>query len=383
MKNQNLNILMLHSSSDVYGASKIFLITASLLKKNNYNVTVVLSDDGPLIQQLRDLQIEVIILKLGILRRKYFNINGLINRYSAFSTAKKKLVEIINQKKIGIVYSNTAGVLVGAFAAKKCNVKHIWHIHEIIEKPALFSLIIGTVINNYSDKVMVVSEEVKKHWCKHIGVNKILTIHNGLDYSEYSIGKSSIREELNIQPNEILIGMVGRVNAWKGQKYFLELATGLAKQFNNIKFLMAGDAYPGYEYLQDELKEIIINSGLQHTVLNLGFRTDIPNILKGLDIFILPSILPDPLPTVVLEAMASHKPVVATEHGGALEMVDNMNTGILIPWNNAETAIKRFSYLIADSQAREKMGNNANKRVHQFFSKELYEKSILDVLKFN
>ncbi|MFC4210400.1 glycosyltransferase family 4 protein [Pedobacter lithocola] len=383
MKNQNLNILMLHSSSDVYGASKIFLITAALLKKNNYNVTAVISDEGPLISELRDQQIEVIVLKLGILRRKYFNLSGLINRYSAFTAAKQKLVDIINQKKIGTVYSNTAGVLVGAFAAKKCNIKHIWHIHEIIEKPALFSLIIGKVINNYSDKVLVVSEEVKKHWSKHIDANKILTIHNGLDYSEYSIVQSSIRKELNIQPHEILIGMVGRVNAWKGQKYFVELATILTKQFNNVKFLMAGDAYPGYEFLQAELNNIIANSGLKHKVLNLGFRNDIPNILNGLDIFVLPSILPDPLPTVVLEAMASHKPVIATAHGGALEMVDNMNTGFLIPWNNAEDAAKCFSYLITDAPTRIKMGNNASKRVHELFSKERYEISILDALKFN
>jgi len=383
MKNQHPNILMLHSSSDVYGASKIFLITASLLKKNGYNVTAVLSDDGPLIQQLTASGIEVIVLKLGILRRKYFNISGLFNRYSAFKTAKKRLIEIINQKKIDTVYSNTAGVLVGAFAAKKCKVKHIWHIHEIIEKPALFSLIIGKVINRYSDKVLVVSDEVKKHWSKHIERKKILTIHNGLDYSEYAIDQSSIRQELNIQPQHILIGMVGRVNAWKGQKYFLELATQLTKQFNNIKFVMAGDAYPGYEYLQDELKEIIIKRGLQNTVLDLGFRKDIPNILKGLDIFILPSILPDPLPTVVLEAMASNKPVVATAHGGALEMVDNMNTGILIPWNDAETAVKSFSQLISDGQLRKKMGDNGHKRVNQFFSKEQYEKCIINALEFN
>jgi len=383
MADKPKNILMLHSSSDIYGASKIFFITATILQQENYNVFTILSEEGPLADQLRAANINVIICRLGILRRKYFNVKGMLNRLQALIKARKKIIKIVEQNNIDILYSNTAGVLIGAFVAKKCKIKHIWHIHEIIERPALFSKLVGKLINKYSDKVIVVSNEVKKHWSKHISGNKLVTIHNGMDYTPFTTATSSIKEEINVKEGEVLIGMIGRVNHWKGQKFFLQMASLLARQFPNVRFLLAGDPYPGYEHLHTEMHEIIKNENLGEKVVDLGFRTDVPNILKGLDIFILPSILPDPLPTVVLESMACGRPVIATKHGGALEMVDDQHTGILIPWDDAETAVKNFSFLINDVAAREKMGNAGMDRVQKMFSKEQYKTSILNIIHNN
>jgi glycosyltransferase involved in cell wall biosynthesis len=375
--NQPKSILMLHGSSDIYGASKIFLITATLLQEENYKIFTVLSEEGPLADQLRAADINVIICRLGILRRKYFSVKGMINRFSVLRKARKNLIKIVKQHQIDIVYSNTAGVLIGAFVAKSCKIKHIWHLHEIIERPAIFSKLIGSLINKYSDKVIVVSNEVKKHWAKHIHADKMVTIHNGMDYTAFTSAISSIRDETNVREDEVLIGMIGRVNQWKGQKYFLQIASLLAKQFPNVRFLLAGDAYPGYEYLHQELHDIIKKENLSSKVTDLGFRTDVPNILKGLDIFILPSILPDPLPTIVLESMACGRPVVATAHGGALEMVDAPNTGVLIPWNDAELAVKKFASLINDVITRENMGKAGKERVLNLFTKKQYETNIL------
>lgn len=374
------SIMMLHGSSDIYGASKIFFNTAVLLHENGYKVYIVLSEDGPLGDMLRGAGITVLICKLAILRRKYFNLKGLMNRYVAFKNARKVLDEIVEQHNIEMIYSNTAAVLVGAFVAKKRNIKHIWHLHEIIEKPFYFSKLMGSIINRYSNKVIVVSGEVKKHWRKYVAEHKIITIHNGLDYLPYTTSVSSIKNELGIEDDQILIGMVARVNLWKGQKYFLKLAALLAKKYNNVRFVLAGDTYPGYEYLQDELNEIIKAEGLGNVVFDLGFRSDIPNILKGLDIFVLPSISPDPLPTVVLEAMASGRPVIATSHGGALEMVDDFNTGILIPWDDSKIAADYISHLVRDQDARKKMGAAGEQRVLDLFSKKQYDKHLLQTV---
>jgi glycosyltransferase involved in cell wall biosynthesis len=374
------SILMLHSSSDIYGASKILFITASILQANNYKVYIVLSEEGPLSSQLREADIEVIICRLGILRRKYFSVKGLLNRLKVLVKARKQLIDIVKQNHIDIIYSNTTGVLIGAFVAKRCGIKHIWHIHEIIENPPFFSKLIGKLTNKYSDKVIVVSDEVKKHWSKRVDERKLITIHNGMDYSTFVNAESTIRQEIGVNDGEVLIGMIGRVNQWKGQKYFLQIAIALAAKFKNVRFVFAGDAYPGYEYLQDELHDIIKSQNLCGVVTDLGFRADVPNLLKGLDIFILPSILPDPLPTVVLEAMACGKPVIGTAHGGALEMVADKKTGILIPWDDAEIAVNYFSFLINDIDARKKMGNAGQQRVLDLFSKDQYEKNILKTL---
>lgn len=138
-----MKILLLHSSSDLYGASKILLGIVQLLKKKNHRVWVVLSEEGPLSAALTAAGATVVYIRLGILRRKYVSPSGIINRIITIRKATKQLQQIITEQGIERVYSNTSGVLAGAFAAAACKVPHIWHVHEIIENPRWFRFLLG------------------------------------------------------------------------------------------------------------------------------------------------------------------------------------------------------------------------------------------------
>ncbi len=370
-------ILLLHSSSDLYGASKILVNTVLSLKNAGYVVHVILSESGPLLQELERHDVQVQVVKLGILRRKYMNVTGIINRLDAVYKAYRVLSRLVKAEKYDIIYSNTTAVLVGYLVAKLTKTKHIWHVHEIIEKPAFFSKFIGSLLKR-SDLVIVVSDQVRISWAKVLGESfqKIKVIYNGLDYSSYLSSQSHLKAELGLSNDKFLIGMIGRVNSWKGQKYFLNIASLLTKKNDNYHFVMVGDAFPGYEYLYDELRAVETDLDLTSKVANLGFRTDIPNILTGLDLFILPSILPDPLPTVVLESMAAGTPVVATKHGGALEMVADAITGTFIPWDNAEVAANIIHDLVISGKTSQ-FGVAGKLRVLDEFSIEAFNENLV------
>lgn len=374
-----MKILILHTASDLYGASKILLIVTEILVRKKHTPIVVLSEDGPLVSELRKLNIEVHIVRLGILRRKYFNVPGLFNRLAVSFKAWNILSKLIDEEKPEIIYSNTAGVLLGAFLARKKGIKHIWHVHEIITEPALFTKIIGYLLNNFSHKVLVVSDAVKLHWQQTVDPNRLIRVYNGIDMAPFHEKSSTLRDELHISSETLIIGMIGRVNHWKGQDYFLKIAKNLSDKYPDLHFIMAGDAFPGNENLVEELNQNIKTLGLEHKVFNIGYRTDIVNILNALDIFVLPSTLPDPFPTVILEAMSAGKAVIATKHGGAPEMIEDGESGVLIPVRDAETAAKKISVLIENEALRIKMGNSAEYQVQKLFSKEAFEKSILDV----
>jgi len=369
------NILMRHGSSDLYGASKIFLESVRALKHAGFGVVVVLSEDGPLVEELNAWKADVHIHKLGILRRKYFNARGLLNRVKTTLKAKAFLEELMVKKNITHIYSNTSAVLVGAFLARKKRVKHIWHLHEILFSPRWFVRRMGKIINRNADKVIVVSQAVWDNWKDKVDESKMLLLHNGIDYQPYLQSKTNIRTEIPGSEGKILIGMIGRINHWKGQSYFLDIAQKLVQTHDNVHFVVVGDAYPGTEHFVTEMEQKIKNSGLQAHVSYLGFRKDIPEILNALDIFVLPSILPDPFPTVILEAMASGKPVVATAHGGAKEMILEGETGLLIPWDNPGSAAEAISDLVNNKEMNEKMGEKGRLRVLDKFSPEAYRKN--------
>ena len=190
---------MLHSSSDLYGASKIFFITVLLLRDVGHVVHVVLSEEGALADQIRNEGVEVSIVRLGILRRKYFNPQGLINRFSALKNAHRSLVELVKKKRINHIYSNTTAVLVGAWVAGDLNIYHTWHIHEIIAQPKWLAWVLGKLIGKYADQIVVVSEAVKQFWQPLMPDKELTVVYNGIDYTPYMDPGSFLRKELSIQ----------------------------------------------------------------------------------------------------------------------------------------------------------------------------------------
>ena len=373
-------ILFLHSSSDLYGASKILLTLVNALIERGHVPVVVLSESGPLALALKKLGVKVHFIKLGILRRKYFNLPGIINRLLVTFKAQKRLKEIVSAESIDTIYSNTTGVLVGAWVASRMNIRHIWHIHEITVNPKWFVRFTGFLVNKYSNHVIVVSKAVKSHWLHYIDEDKIEIVYNGIDYSSYLTDKTDLRRELSLGDDAVLIGMVGRVHFWKGQDYFLKMAKELEEVDSRIVFIMVGDVFPGYEGLSVQIDELKRDLGLTEKVYNLGFREDIGNVMNALDIFVLPSTNPDPLPTVILEAMASGRPVVATNHGGAIEMVLDNKTGLLIPWDDEVAASEKIKPIILNKELRIQMGEKGRMRVLNNFSLSHFGRRISEIV---
>jgi glycosyltransferase involved in cell wall biosynthesis len=389
-----MRILFLHSSSDVYGASKIFLQTVAIAQKNGHTPVVVLSNKGTLEQSLSQMGVDVHIVNLGIIRRQFFNLSGIINRFQKWRVAYRILSSIIQSHHIDVVYSNTAAVLIGGFVARRNGKKHIWHIHEIIEKPAFLHRFLAGRFRATADQLLVVSKAVEQHWKQAVPANKMVQIYNGIEPVKAS-SEPDFKKKLGIPTDALVIGMAARIHYWKGQSYFVEMARALLLLQNKsnaktgaastdqgtlppIYFLMAGDPFPGYEYLLDQLKTQLRDPLLEGRVFYVGLVKEMDVFYRSIDLLILPSQQPDPLPTVVLEAMQYGLLVVATAQGGALEMVKENETGIFIPLDNAELAAEKI-YTILPEAIRTQMGAAAKQRVATHFSPTAFEKNILAV----
>jgi len=372
-----MNILFLHSAGDTYGSGKILIDIIRVASKRGDKCILILPENGALNTCFSDLAVEILVKDIGILRRKYMNPLGIVNRLLKILWAQVFLYSIIKDKKIDLVYSNTTAVVSPTIITKLLKLQHIWHVHEILFQPKIFVKFISYLLNKYSACCVVVSRSVKEHWIKSgVDSTKIKVIYNGIDSSKFQSNGEAIRKELNIKNDDYVVGMIARVHYWKGQDYFLEIASKLKMKIENIKFIMVGDIFPGYEYLYNKLDDLKNKYHLNDIVYDLGFRIDVANILSGLDIFVLPSTLPDPLPTTVLEAMCAGKPVVATEQGGASEMVVNNKTGFLVPFDDADYACEKILYLLGNREMMISMGKEGHNRVRQLFSPEAFERNI-------
>ena len=380
-----MHILFLHSSSDLYGASKIFLQTVQILKAQGHTCHVVVSSAGPLVDKLKQDNIPVTVINLGIIRRKYFTPLGILNRISKWQKANDLLNKYIQQNNIELVYANTTAVLLGAYLANKNKIKHVWHVHEIIEKPKFLFLAIQWIMKRYTSTIICVSKAVQNHWSKNAPslLSKMQVIYNGIGPVE-KLAEANFKTQYQIPEDAIVIGMAGRVHYWKGQQYFLQIAEQLLKpstesnQAKPLYFIITGDAFPGYEYLVAEMQNFIKKNNLGGRIFYTGFEDKMDKFYSSIDLLLLPSQLPDPLPTVVLEAMQYGIPVAATAQGGALEMIAENETGIFIPINNVQAAADKIFELI-HSNHRNNMRTHSIERVKKYFSASSFENQITTI----
>lgn len=368
------NILYLHAGAEMYGADKILLELVTGLDKSKFHPIVVLPNDGILKDKLIENGIETYVVHYPILRRKYFNLKGIINYGLNYFGKSNEIVKLLKNKRVDIIHANTTAVLEGIYLKKKLKCKLVWHVHEIILKPAIINKTISYLIGRYADKCVAVSKAVKKHLIdsKFIDENKVEVIYNGVDTERFNpnVENKYLYKEWNVPDEAIKIGMIGRVNAWKGQNDFLDATEGLLKKYSNLYIFIVGSAFAGEEWRVDELKKKIADSKNRDRIVFSEFRTDTPEIHSFFDVLVLPSTNPDPLPTVVLEAMGCGTPVVGYNHGGVTEMVVSGETGLLAEVKNSKDLERKIQQVLESDYRL--MGQKARDRAVKNFSEHSF-----------
>lgn len=363
-------ILFLHSGAELYGADRILLEIVTNINKEKFQPIVVLPNDGPLVTELKKNNIKVRIISYPIIRRKYFNIKGILKYFIEYKKSVKDICEFAQNEGVNIIHNNTIAVLEGISIKRKMNIPLIVHIHEMIENPRLIAKILYSIMCKNATKTIVVSNAVKEHIRKYYKKENAIVIHNGIDIKKYNTKNDTeyLKKELNIPSKALVIGMIGRINAIKGQNDFVEVVNELIKYDSNIYGIIVGDAFTGQEWRVEQLLKKINDFGVQENIKYCGYRKDIPNIHNLIDIYVLPSIKKDSFPTVVLESMASGNPIVAYKCGGVTEMVKNGENGYLVEIGDKQKLLCAIKKIADDKMLRKSMGKESFYIVSQEFN---------------
>lgn len=371
-------ILYLHAGAEMYGADKVLLELIKGLDRQEFEAHVILPNDGVLVEALRQVGAQVSVLDYPILRRKYFNPKGIADYIRSYNFYAKQIALYARQHSIDMVHNNTAAVLEGIYLKRKLKLPLIWHVHEIIVKPKAISDFINMLMGRYADKIVTVSQAVANHikQSPFIKDSQVEVIYNGVDNAVYyPMDASSIREKFDIAQDALVIGMIGRVNAIKGQNDFIEAVEPLLEKNEQAVAFLAGGVFPGEEWRLEELDKRIASSSVVSQIHRIDYYDKTSELYNMFDIFVLPSIKPDSLPTVVLEAMACSKPVVGYNNGGIAEMVVDDKSGYLVKPNRPQELSNAISLLLDSSEKREKFGRVGYQRQKELFSLESYIKN--------
>lgn len=370
------SILFIHQSAELYGSDKTMLYFLSELDKTKYFPVIVLPFDGPLKVELEKKNIKVVIAPVLKLYRKMFTPKNMLLFFKEYKKGIKVLDELNKEHNFKLVYSHTLAALIGIIFAKKRQIKHLWHVQEIIAKPKIFNIGFKKLLSKKSNhKVVYDSIATMNFWIKG---NKSLAakseaVWNGIETD--NVPTFSIERIQEVRCNffkasedEIVIALVGRINSWKGQQLLLKAFNILSKTNKNIKLVYLGSAPPNQEIFEIELKDKIKEYKLDKRVIIIPFQKEISKFWNSIDIAVVPSTEPEPFGMVVIEAMLAKKPVVASNHGGPTEIVIDNYTGFLFEPNDFESLANALNKLINDKQMRIDYGKHGYQRVLEKFS---------------
>lgn len=373
----NKNVLIINQSAELYGADKALLELLENYPKE-YNPIVVLHEDGPLKEILLQKNIQVIDssvikVKRGILKPSFF-----FNLPFEIFKSIRKIRKELKGKQIHLIHSNATSVFIGVFYSFFFRIPHIWHVHEIIEKPKRISLIYPQIVNFFANRVIFNSKATEKHFVsiKPSILNKSIVIYNGQNRSEKT-SNSEVVEEIrksifHDKKDIILIGLVGRISEIKGQDLLIEAFINLLPKYKNIHLVFIGSEVQGKEYYLESLKKRISETETEKFITFIDFKANIWPYYDAIDISVVPSKEKESFGLVVTESMLSKKPVIGANHGGIPEIIIHNQTGLLFEPNNITDLIHQLSILIDSEEKRKKFGEMGYTRVTTFFNSSLY-----------
>ncbi|MGE0761998.1 MAG: glycosyltransferase family 4 protein [Bdellovibrionales bacterium] len=195
--------------------------------------------------------------------------------------------------------------------------------------------------------------------CLPLPHDRYVVIPNGVDTERFHPrhrNEEMRLSEFGATGREAVIGVIGRLDPQKGQMEFINAAALVLKKYPRTRFVVVGEETVGEPGYAERLRQKARDLGIAERVLFLGHRTDTPKVMASLDVFVMPS-YEEAFGNVVLEAMASGVPVIATKAGGPLDIVRDDWGQLVAPREFKPLAEAIMRYLDDESWAKEQGEN--------------------------
>ncbi len=376
-------VLIVNHAVEIGGAERVLLRFLERMDRELFEPALACPHPGPLTGEAAALGLDVHLgypaTSLLQVKRKSLGESRLSALAYPYGMARTVfgLARLVRGGGFDLVFTNSAKAdIYGSLAARVAGKPVVWRLHDIVDSDAFNRLnitLFRAFATLFATRVLTVSWAVRDALAA-LGVSgdKIAVVYNGIDLegADTRSQRAGVRKEWGLAEGALVAGLVGRLVDWKGPDRFLEAAALVAERIPEARFMLVGDAIFGEADYVDGLKEMAARLGLGDHVIFTGFQEDALRVMAGLDVLVHASLLPDPLPTVLIEAMALGLPVVAADAGGVREIVRDGVTGMLVRPGDVKAMSKAIRALLSDSGKAVEMGAAGRERARELFDIE-------------
>lgn len=355
------NILYVSPFARVGGGELSLITILKNLDRESFKAQVICYEEGHLPDKLKDLGFDCAVLKRRFKVLDCF----LILRLMCY----------IKKKKIDLVHVNSLDIR-AAIAAKLSGVPFLGHLRVIFPFTWRDSLCV-----RLSSLTIAVSESTREAFCGQYKDlrNKFIIIPPVIDSKSCTLAAVDLRKEFKLSKQADLIGMVARLDPFKGHDVFLRSAALIKNMMPQVKFLIIGGSLaPGNEevnYLK-QIKKLTSELGLNNEVIFTGFREDVLSVMSELSVLVAPSrkvergggVVTEGFGRIIPEAMSLGVPVVAAASGGLREIIDDKVNGLLVPPDDPAHTAEAVFFILNNVQKKQEMVEAAKQKFEKRYS---------------
>ena len=333
---------------------------------------VLLFESGVLQERLQQREVEVEIAKVStsiLDLRASGGLSALTAIPELWNTAGQVSREA---KGYDLILANSQKSFVAAALATLRNSPPVvWHLRDILTAKH-FSRINRQVAvflaNRFAKQVIVNSQATAKAFVAAGGKAELChVVYNGFNFEKFDLvttaDTAQIRAKLGIG-NASLVGLFSRLSYWKGQHILLEAVRKLPQ----VHVMLVGTALFGEEEYVSQLKELAALPELEGRVHSMGFRDDVPTLMKACNIVVHTSTEPEPFGRVIIEGQLAQKPVIASAAGGVLELIQDGINGYLFQPQDTVALRESIKRLIEDRELANKIAQQGYQDAKANFS---------------
>lgn len=330
------------------------LLHAEGLVKRGHDVRLILEPGSPIARMAAEKKLPVTLLSM---------------RRARYPQAILALRSLLRRDRPAILQVNSSrDSWIGSLAARlirpRPKVIRIRHISTPLNRNLTTQLLYRRLV----DMVVVTGgERTRRGLIERDGLaaDRVAAFPIGLDvgYFRPAPPDPDLRQELGLAKGELLVGLISYLRTYKGHEYFIDAARQIVAKRDDVTFIIVGE---GPE--EQPIRRLIEQRGLTSRIRMLGFRDDLLNVFRSLDVFAIPSVEGDTIPQVLMQALAMGIPVVSTTVGSIPDVVIEGETGFVVQPRDSSALADRIGTLLDDAGLRRRMGANGRALVEGSYS---------------